>query len=247
MNESREKELFETIKKLNIELDKRQVCQFLDYYDLLVSWNEKMNLTAVTSFPDVCLKHFADSLSLIKLFDSFDDFVNFFSGKTLIDVGTGAGFPGIPLKILVPNCKITLMDSLDKRIKFLNEVIAGLELEGIETIHGRVEDFAHDKTMRESFDISVARAVAALPVLSEYCLPFVKVGGIFIAMKSEKAGEELAMSNHALDTLGGTLKKNVSFNLLDSSLSRTLLLFEKEKETPKAYPRKAGTPSKKPL
>jgi len=239
--------LSEMAKKSNITLEKRQVCQFLTYYDLLIEWNEKINLTAITDFEEVCLKHFIDCLSIINCFNNQEELVNFFKCKSLIDVGTGAGFPGIPLKILVPDLKITLMDSLDKRIKFLNVVIDKLDLHDIEAVHGRVEDCATDLLYREQFDFATARAVASLPVLSEYCLPFVKVGGIFIAYKSEKAMDELSSSENALNLLGGKYIKENTFSLLDTNNSRTILFIEKEFITPEKYPRKAGKPVKKPL
>lgn len=244
---NKEDYLFSLISKLNISLSKRQVCQFIEYYNLLVEWNEKINLTAITEFEDVCLKHFADSLSLVNLFSSFEEMEGYFKGKSIIDVGTGAGFPGVCLKILLPDLNVTLMDSLDKRIKFLNEVIAKLELNKIDTVHARVEDFAKKKEYREQFDFATARAVASLPVLSEYCIPFVKLGGSFIAYKSEKAEEEISLSDNALKILGGEIEKKISFNLLDTDLQRSLIKIKKISNTPSPYPRKAGTPSKKPL
>lgn len=247
MDISKEEYLIQLAEKLNIPLDKRQVCQFLDYYNLLVEWNEKINLTAITEFKDVCLKHFADSLSIINMFSSFEDMSEYFKGKSLIDVGTGAGFPGICLKIILPDLKITLMDSLDKRIKFLNEVISKLELEDIVTVHGRVEDCARQKEYREQFDFATARAVASLPVLCEYCLPFVRVSGSFIPYKSEKIDEEILISGNALKLLGGKIVSRVSFALPDSEMQRTILRIKKDSPTPGTYPRKAGTPSKKPL
>lgn len=247
MVQSKEEFLLTLCKEINITLEKRQACQLLEYYDLLVEWNEKINLTSITEFEDVCLKHFIDSMSIVNLFDSSEEMINHFKGKTLIDVGTGAGFPGIVLKILIPGLHITLMDSLDKRIKFLNLVIEKLGLSDIETVHGRVEDFANKPEFREQFDYATARAVAALPVLSEYCIPFVKLGGSFISYKSEKADEEISISDKALSILGGKISSKISFTLPKSDLGRTLIVIEKEKATPKSYPRKAGTPSKKPL
>ena len=184
-------------QKLNINLSKEQIDSFLKYYDLLIEWNEKINLTAITEYEDVCLKHFVDSMSIINAFSSYEEASEFFEEKSLIDVGTGAGFPGVCLKILFPELNITLMDSLDKRIKFLDEVIRVLSLKKITTVHARVEDAARTSEYRESFDFATARAVASLPVLSEYCLPFVKVGGSFIAYKSEKVLEEISISANA--------------------------------------------------
>ena len=233
------------LSELGIELDKRQACQFLDYYKLLVEWNEKINLTAITEYNDVCLKHFADSASLVRMYPSYDDMSSSLSGKTLCDVGTGAGFPGIPLKILVPDLKVTLFDSLDKRIKFLDTVISELGLSGIEAVHGRAEDLARTD-YRASFDHSTARAVAALPVLLEYCLPFLKDGGTFIAYKSD-ADEELSQSEHALSVLGGKIVSRENFLLPRSDISRSIIFISKVGETPGAYPRIAGKPSKQPL
>lgn len=244
---SKEEHLSFLSKKLNIDLSKEQIDAFLKYYELLIEWNEKINLTAITDFEDVCLKHFVDSMSIVNAFSSFEDAETFFSGKTLIDVGTGAGFPGVCLKIIFPKLHITLMDSLDKRIKFLNEVITSLSLNNISTVHARVEDAARTAEFREQFDFSTARAVASLPVLSEYCLPFVKQGGFFIAYKSEKVLEEISLSANALSLLGGNIESEYSFSLPDSDLQRTILFIRKENKTPDKYPRKAGTPSKKPL
>ena len=246
-NISKEEYLSSLSKKLNIELSKEQIDAFLKYYELLIDWNEKINLTAITEFEDVCLKHFVDSMSIVNAFSSFDEAQEFLSGKTLIDVGTGAGFPGVCLKILFPELNISLMDSLDKRIKFLNEVINELSLKKITTVHARVEDAAKDAKYRESFDFATARAVASLPVLSEYCLPFVKVGGYFLPYKSEKVLEEISLSANALTVLGGKIESEYSFSLPGSDLQRTILFIKKEKLTPVKYPRKAGTPSKKPL
>ena len=237
--------LYSLLSELGIELDKRQACQFLDYYKLLVEWNEKINLTAITEYNDVCLKHFADSASLVKMYSSYDDMSSSLSGKTLCDVGTGAGFPGIPLKILVPDLKVTLFDSLYKRIKFLDTVISELGLSGIEAVHGRAEDLARTD-YRASFDHSTARAVASLPVLLEYCLPFLKNGGTFIAYKSD-ADEELSQSEHALSVLGGKIVSRENFLLPRSDISRSIIFISKVGETPGAYPRKAGKPSKQPL
>ena len=244
---SKEEHLSFLSKKLNIDLSKEQIDAFLKYYELLIEWNEKINLTAITEYEEVCLKHFVDSMSIVNAFSSFKEAEKFFSGKTLIDVGTGAGFPGVCLKILFPQIKITLMDSLDKRIKFLNEVISSLSLEGISTVHARVEDAARTAEFREMFDFSTARAVASLPVLSEYCIPFVKKGGFFIAYKSEKVLEEISLSSNALSLLGGNIESEYSFSLPDSDLQRTILFIRKENKTPDKYPRKAGTPTKKPL
>lgn len=228
------------LEKLNIALSDKQVEQFLKYYELLVEWNSFMNLTAITDFDEVCKKHFVDSVSLIKAMDLTKE-------MSVIDIGTGAGFPGIPLKIVFPNLKITLLDSLNKRIKFLDTVIEELALANINTLHGRAEDFAKPGKLRETYDLCVSRAVANLSTLSEYCLPYVKVGGFFVSYKSEKIEEESEAAKKAISILGGKVKDQVAFHLPDSDIYRNLYMIEKVKETNKKYPRKAGFPSKEPL
>lgn len=247
MIQSMEEYLENLFLKENITLTKRQLCQFIEYYNLLIEWNAKINLTAITGFEDVCLKHFVDSSGIVKFFSSYDKAFEALSSKNLVDVGSGAGFPGICLSILFPKLKITLIDSLDKRIRFLNEVISKLSLNNIVAVHGRVEDLAQTSEYRECFDIATARAVASLPVLSEYCLPFVRIGGLFIAYKSEKAEEEIGLSKNALSVLGGKLTDLVNFSFADTDICRTMIKITKEKATPSKYPRKAGTPSKNPL
>lgn len=227
-------------KKMSIQLNKEQLIQFQKYYELLVEWNKVMNLTAITEYKEVVDKHFIDSLSIEKAVD-----LNII--EKVIDVGTGAGFPGIPLKIVYPHLKITLLDSLNKRINFLNVVISKLKLENIEAIHGRAEDIAKDKKYREQFDISVSRAVANLSTLSEYSLPFVKVGGLFISYKAEKADEEIKKAEKAVSVLGGKIEKIIKFQLPETDIGRTLVKINKIKTTAKRYPRKAGLPSKEPL
>lgn len=228
------------IMKLGLELDGNQVARFLDYYELLVEWNSFMNLTAITEFGEVCTKHFIDSISLCKAVDCTKEYA-------LIDIGTGAGFPGIPLKIAFPNLKITLLDSLGKRVKFLDEVIRRLELTEIRTIHGRAEDFAKPGLLREQFDLCVSRAVANLSTLSEYCLPYVKVDGFFISYKSERITEEMQSAQSAIALLGGEVYDQKEFLLPDSDIYRNLLMIRKVCSTPKKYPRKAGLPSREPL
>ncbi len=240
------KNMLDDFNSFGIELSDKQLEQFNSYYELLIKWNEVMNLTAITEFEDVCKLHFVDSISSFKYFDfKANDY-------SLIDVGTGAGFPGIPLKIVFPHLHITLLDSLNKRLNFLNEVIDTLNLneEGsIKTLHGRAEDYsiAKEGSLRESFDIAVSRAVANMSTLSEYCLPYVKVGGRFIAYKSEKASDELSKAKSAIHLLGGKLESANEFLLPDSEVSRTICIVEKKENTSKKYPRKAGTPSKQPL
>lgn len=234
-------------KNIGIDLDKRQLCRFLEYYQLLIEYNEKINLTAITKWEDVVIKHFVDSMSLVKVYGSLDKLKESTKDKKLADIGTGAGFPGIALKILLPDLNITLIDSLEKRIRFLNVVCDKLELKGINAVHGRVEDLAHDKDFRENFDFAAARAVAALPVLSEYCIPFIKKDGFFFAYKSEKAEEEISLSNNALKILNSKIENFCEFDIPNTDFHRTIIVIRKEEKTPDKYPRKSGTPSKKPL
>lgn len=225
-----------------LDLSDKQLEQFERYYEILVEWNEFMNLTAITQREDVYTKHFMDSLSLIKLYPSLGS-----GDLRLIDVGTGAGFPGIPLKIAFPNLRITLLDSLGKRVKFLNHVIEELGLTDVDAIHGRAEDFARDGSHREAYDLCVSRAVANLSTLSEYCIPFVKIGGSFVSYKSEKISEEMKEASKAIDILGGKYSNQVDFTLPDTDIYRNLFEIKKIKSTSKKYPRKAGLPSKEPL
>jgi len=228
------------LKQMGIALSDHQMKQFLKYYELLVEWNEFMNLTAITEYDEVMKKHFLDSLSLIKTYDVSKN-------RTVIDVGTGAGFPGLAIKIAYPELQVTLLDSLNKRIKFLDEVILQLGLTGVETVHGRAEDYAKPGKLREKFDLCVSRAVANLTSLTEYCLPFVKVGGEFISYKSEKMSEELEHAKKAISVLGGKYDRCEEFYLPESDIFRNLVVIKKVKETPKKYPRKAGMPTKEPI
>ena len=212
-------------KALGVTLSDEQIRQFLKYFEMLVEWNEVMNLTAITEYDEVMKKHFVDSISLCKAYDVTQN-------KTVIDVGTGAGFPGLALKIAFPNLRVTLLDSLNKRINFLNEVISALGLTGVETIHGRAEDYAKPGKCREKYDLCVSRAVANLSTLSEYCLPFVKVGGKFISYKSEKITEEMNAAQHAVKILGGKMDGQVEFTLPDSDIYRNLFIITKQNSTP---------------
>lgn len=225
---------------LGIELSEKQLEQFKKYYDMLIEKNKVMNLTAITEWEEVIDKHFIDSISLVKAIDLSGD-------KYVLDLGCGAGFPGIPLKIAFPNLKIVLLDSLNKRILFLKEVIEELGLENIEALHGRAEDYARKPEYREQFDYCVSRAVANLTSLSEYCIPYVKEGGYFISYKSGKVKEEVKEVKKALYLLGGKMENMISFQLPETDMERNFVLIIKEKKTPKKYPRKAGIPTKEPL
>lgn len=228
------------LAQLQITLEKEQLLQFLTYYEMLIEWNKVMNLTAITDYDEVLKKHFVDSLSLVKAFDLKNNIA-------LMDIGTGAGFPGLPLKIVFPGLKVTLLDSLNKRIQFLNAVIDKLALKDIVAIHGRAEDFARPEALREQYDLCVSRAVANLTTLSEYCLPFVKPEGSFISYKSEKITEEMKEAKKAIKILGGQVEKQVELSLPNSDIYRNLFVIKKIAPTPGKYPRKAGLPSKEPL
>ena len=232
--------LISKAKEIGVKVSPAQAEQFQIYLDLLLERNTVMNLTAITDPEEAVIKHFVDSLTLLKALEIKKN-------AKVIDVGTGAGFPGIPLKIMRPDIELTLLDSLNKRINFLNEVISALGLTGVETIHGRAEDYAKPGKCREKYDLCVSRAVANLSTLSEYCLPFVKVGGKFISYKSEKITEEMNAAQHAVKILGGKMDGQVEFTLPDSDIYRNLFIITKEKSTPAKYPRKAGLPSKEPL
>lgn len=236
-------QFYKDLTELHITLSDIQVEQLITYYEMLLEKNQVVNLTAITDFDEVFKKHFIDSLSLVKACDLSHSETEI----SLIDIGTGAGFPGLPLKIAYPHLQITLMDSLNKRVDFLNEVIGALEFDGIDAIHGRAEDFAKPGQLREKYDLCVSRAVANLATLSEYCMPYVKVGGKFISYKSEKVSEELKEAESAISILGGKIEEQVAFTLPDSDMYRNLVVIKKMSETPHKYPRKAGTASKKPL
>ena len=228
------------IEKLDINISEEQCCQFLKYYEMLVEKNKVMNLTGITEFEEVVEKHFVDSLSLVKSIKLNGD-------ESLIDVGTGAGFPGIPIKIMFPNLKITLMDSLNKRLLFLNEVINKLGLDKIELVHGRAEDLGKNSNYREKYDLCVSRAVANISTLSEYCIPFIKLNGYFICYKADGCMNENKIKKNAIKVLGGEIEEIVDFNLPDTDIKRKIINIKKIKNTPKKYPRKPGLPSKEPI
>lgn len=228
------------LKEWNIGLNDTQVEQFIQYYEFLIEKNKVMNLTGITEWEEVVQKHFVDSLALVNVVDLSEK-------SRILDMGTGAGFPGIPLKIVFPNLEIVLLDSLNKRIKFLQEVIEMLGLTGIEAYHGRAEEFAKKEEFREKFDYVVSRAVANLATLSEYCIPYVKVDGKFIPYKSGEITEELEQSKKAIQILGGNLLYVKEFLLPDSDIGRSLVIVEKIQSTKKKYPRMGGKPSKEPL
>lgn len=228
------------LKSLNIELDREQQEKFHQFYELLVEWNKVMNLTGITDYDDVYEKHFVDSLAIAEVIDLSE--VN-----RIIDIGTGAGFPGIPLKIAFPHLEIVLLDSLQKRIHFLDEVACKLGLQKVITLHGRAEDYARRSEYRESFDLCVSRAVANLAVLSEYCVPYVSVGGYFISYKSGNADEEIKKAETSIRVLGGRMENVVKFNLPLSEIERSFVKIHKEKSTKNKYPRKAGVPGKNPI
>lgn len=228
----------ENLKELNIELSDLQLEQFYKYMNILVEWNKFMNLTGITEPKEVITKHFIDSLTVLDKVDK---------NASVIDVGTGAGFPGIPIKIAFPQTKIVLLDSLNKRIKFLNEVIEKLELKDIETIHGRAEEYGRNKSHRGKYDVAIARAVAPLNILLEYLMPFAKVNGKCLCMKGSSSEEEIKNSKNAVKLLGGELIETKDFYIPNTDIKRRIVQINKVKETNNKYPRKAGTPSKEPL
>lgn len=237
MNET---QFIEALQAQGFELSERQLAQFNRYFELLVEWNEKMNLTAITEREEVYLKHFYDSVSAAFTFD-------FTQVETLCDVGAGAGFPSLPIKILFPHLQVTIIDSLNKRITFLNHLALELGLEGVAFHHGRAEEFGKNKSFREQFDVVTARAVARMSVLAEYCLPLAKVGGSFVALKAAKVSDELEDAKNALSLLGGKVKTTHQFLLPGEMSERNIVVIEKRRKTPGKYPRKAGLPAKEPL
>ena len=230
--------LKEESNNLGYLLNDKQIEQFYEYMNLLLEWNEKINLTAITEPEEIITKHFIDSITALKHLEN----------KTnIIDVGTGAGFPGIPLKISKPELELTLVDSLNKRINFLDEVKKVLNIENINTIHARAEEIGNNKNYRERYDAAVSRAVARLNVLVEYLLPAVRIGGSCICMKGPDANEEIEEAKNAIEILGGKIEKIEEFNLPNSEIKRTIIIINKVKKTPNDYPRKSGIPSKKPI
>ena len=238
---TQEQFLIDECEKIGVQLSDLQVKQFIRFYELLVEWNSFMNLTGITEYEEVVVKHFVDSLAIIKLEDISKE------NPQIIDMGTGAGFPGLPIKIAFPNVKMMLADSLNKRVGFLNEVIKQLELKDITAIHGRAETLGKKPEYREQFDYAVSRAVANMSVLAEYCVPFVKVGGKFIPYKSGTIEEELNESKHAIFLLGGKIDKVENFYLPDTDIGRAIIRINKVQPPPKKYPRNDGNPSKEPL
>lgn len=235
-----EEQFIIALEEKGIIIDEKKINQFKRYFEQLVEWNEKMNLTAITDEPSVYLKHFYDSISA-----AF--YIDLNGNKTICDVGAGAGFPSIPLKICYPELEVTIVDSLNKRIGFLEHLAEELELEKVHFVHARAEDFGQNKDYREKFDIVTARAVARLSVLAELCVPLCKKGGIFIAMKGAAADEELKDAKKALSVLGAKVKKTHSFLLPIEESERNIFVYDKVKDTPRKYPRKPGVPNKSPI
>jgi len=235
-----EEQFIQALKEQGIELSEKQIQQFRRYFEILVEWNEKMNLTAITDEPSVYLKHFYDSISASFHFD-------FTKVTTVCDVGAGAGFPSLPIKICYPHLHITIVDSLNKRIQFLNHLSDEIGLDHVEFVHARAEEFGQNSQYREKFELVTARAVARLSVLSELCLPLVKEGGQFLALKAASGDDELKDAKKAITVLGGKLVHHVAFELPVEESERTIYVFDKVKATPKKYPRKPGTPNKSPI
>ena len=228
------------IKDFGIEVNDQMINDLKTYREILVDWNQKMNLTGIEEEKEVFIKHFLDSISAVS-----NGYIK--DGISLIDVGTGAGFPGLPLKICLQNIKLTLLDSLNKRINFLQEVSNTVNLKDIEFIHGRAEDFGKNEDYREKYDVATARAVAGLPILMEFCVPFVKVGGYFVCLKGPNANLELEESKVAMDVLGVEFVEKIDVELPNEELKHNILVFKKIKNTPQKYPRKAGKPAKSPI
>ncbi len=232
------KKMQEKAGVLGVRFSMEQTEQFFEYMELLIEWNEKINLTTIIEPEEIILKHFIDSITILKEIEK---------DSKLVDVGTGAGFPGIPLSIMEPSLKITLVDSLNKRLIFLEEVINKLNLKNVELVHARAEEFGQNKQYREKFDIATSRAVANLSTLSEYLIPLVKINGKVLSMKASDAQEEINDAKKAIEILGGKIENVEEFNLPQSDIGRTIITIRKEKQTPSKYPRKPGTPSKEPI
>lgn len=257
MEMSLEMMLQEGAAQFGVSLDQPEITAFSTYKSMILEWNQKINLTAIEDERDIIVKHFIDSISILPFIrkaykmetsthGAFTSEASVSDAPSLVDVGTGAGFPGIPLKISEPGLEVLLMDSLGKRVTFLNEVISSLNLKGISALHSRAEDAGSNQKLRERFDVATARAVAALPALLEYCLPLVKVGGVFIAMKGSDSSE-VEQAKKALDVLGGKIEEVKEFTLPFSDIKRNLIVVRKFRQTPTKYPRKAGKPTKEPL
>lgn len=232
--------LIDGLNQLNINPDSQMIDRFIEYYNLLIEWNKKMNLTAITDEKEVITKHFLDSVVLVK-------FMDMNKVSTLFDIGTGAGFPGLPLKILYPHIKLSLLDSVNKKIQFLDEVVKKLSLTDVNCIHGRAEDYAREVNFREGFDLVVSRAVSNLSTLSEYCIPFVNNEGYFVSYKSADYEFEVNDAEHAIEVLGGKIESIKESKVPNADIHRSYILIKKIKNTPNQYPRKAGIPAKKPL
>lgn len=235
-----EEQFYEALQEKGFELSNAQKHQFKRYFEVLVEWNEKMNLTAITDAPSVYLKHFYDSIT-----SAF--YVDFTKYESVCDVGAGAGFPSIPLKIIYPHLHVTIVDSLNKRITFLNHLAGELQLENVAFVHARAEEFGRNPKYREQFDVVTARAVARLSVLSELCIPLAKQGGLFVSMKGAAASEEMKDATRAVKLLGAVLQNEHEFLLPEENSERHIFVFEKKKQTPKKYPRKPGVPNKTPI
>ncbi|PIC85698.1 MULTISPECIES: 16S rRNA (guanine(527)-N(7))-methyltransferase RsmG [unclassified Sporosarcina] len=235
-----EQQFYEALQEKGFELSDTQKQQFKRYFEVLVEWNEKMNLTAITDAPSVYLKHFYDSIT-----SAF--YVDFTKYESVCDVGAGAGFPSIPLKIIYPHLHVTIVDSLNKRITFLNHLAGELKLENVAFVHARAEEFGRNPKYREQFDVVTARAVARLSVLSELCIPLAKQGGLFVSMKGAAASEEMKDATRAVKLLGAVLQNEHEFLLPEENSERHIFVFEKKKQTPKKYPRKPGVPNKTPI
>ena len=238
MNNDFKNKIIELSNKINVEITDEQISKYYEYMNLLLEWNEKINLTAITKEDEIILKHFIDSMTVIKYIEK---------NSEIIDVGTGAGFPGIPIAIMRKDTNLTLLDSLNKRVIFLNEVSYNLNLKNIKNIHGRAEDFGQNKNERENYDIAISRAVANMTTLVEYLIPFVKIGGYCICMKGSEIESEIEQAKYAIKELGGKIEKIDNFYLPDSNIVRNVVIIKKIKETSSKYPRKAGMPSKMPM